>query len=171
MGEIRRYRNHQDRTGKCSVDGYSAEKTFKALLEDLGANPQASNIDEQFEGIDIHAWCSLKFDVKARKRRTRNDEDAQDDFIWVEFKNVRGNKGWLYGQADYIAFERASDFIIVDRAELASLCETLVDLSANVIEANKALYKGYQRKGRKDLIAMIKFSDVLDYTDFLSLDK
>ena len=27
------------------------------------------------------------------------------DEIWVEFKNVRGDKGWLYGGASIIAFD------------------------------------------------------------------
>ena len=43
------------------------------------------------------------------------------DEIWVEFKNVRGNDGWLYGGATIIAFDMPEEggFSIVDREELA----------------------------------------------------
>ena len=47
------------------------------------------------------------------------------DEIWVEFKNVRGNPGWLYGGAAIIAFDMPEEggFSIVDRQELAFFCE------------------------------------------------
>ena len=47
------------------------------------------------------------------------------DEIWVEFKNVRGDDGWLYGGATIIAFDMPEEggFSIVDREELDFFCE------------------------------------------------
>jgi len=170
MTSITKYRNRNDLTGKCSKEGYDAEQQFHSLLADLGANPKAANKHDQFTHIDIHAFSRLKFDVKARKR-THRDGNTQDEFVWVEWDNVRGEKGWLFGEADYIALEREKDFVVVKRDELAALCEMFVDLDASVIEANKALYKVYQRKWRKDRISMIQFQDILDFTDCIILPK
>ena len=171
MTQIRKYRNSRDRTGQCSDDGHGAEVLFKSLIDNLGANATPSNIEGQFEGVDLHAFKHYNFDVKARKRKSRKDDSAQDEFIWIEFKNVVGKEGWLYGKADYIAFERENDFVVVYRPDLVEASELLVDLGANVDKANKALYKGYQRKGRKDLIAMIKFNDIFLYTNHFILPK
>jgi hypothetical protein len=79
----------------------------------------------------------------------------------LEFANVRGNTGWLRSDVDYIAFERANDFLIVKRQLLLELAESLCDLVNITTQAKEALYKGYQRKGRADLISMIKMSDIL----------
>lgn len=166
-----KYKNKHDISGRCSNEGYNAEQLFWKLVENLGGNPKWSNKEEQFAGIDFHVFSSVKVDVKSRKRKSRKDDKAQDEWIWVEFKNVQGNDGWLYGKADYIAFERENDFILVDRRELVEMCEILVNLSGNVKSANKAHYRGYQRQGRKDLIAMIKFSDIFDHTNFFILQK
>jgi len=78
----------------------------------------------------------------------------------VEFKNVRGNDGWLYGKATYIAFELVDEFIIVQTTDLAKLCEKLVDKKKRVSKAKDALYSLYTRKGQKDEISIIKLSDV-----------
>ena len=99
-------------------------------------------------------------DVKARKRINRKDKNFTDESVWIEFKGIKGHKGWLYGKADYIAFERLNDFILIKREELLEFCEENVDLKSKVEFADQALYKGYERRGKKDLIARIKMSDL-----------
>jgi hypothetical protein len=81
--------------------------------------------------------------------------------IWVEFKNVRGNSGWMYGKADLIAF---------DMPELGGFClvkrEDLLEYSLNNVnmfyrpkaEATRYLY---QREGRNDVISRLELSDLL----------
>ena len=79
-------------------------------------------------------------DVKIMKKTSRSDASAQDKWIWVEFNNVNGNDGWLYGEADYIAFERQNNFTLVNRKELVKIAEELVDLKNTVSSSKLAKY-------------------------------
>jgi hypothetical protein len=51
---------------------------------------------------------------------------------------------------------------LVDRKLLARLCEKLCDLSQLNVEVRMPLYTGYQRRGRKDLLSLIKMTDIVD---------
>ena len=55
----------------------------------------------------------VKVDVKALKRTNRNDNDVDENIHWVEIRNVRGKKGWLYGDSGLIAFETKDYFVFV----------------------------------------------------------
>jgi hypothetical protein len=150
---------------KSHEQGAKAEDSFASIIESKGWEITEANFGEQVhKHIDFYIkpddGREFSVDVKASKRVSRSDADPQDNFIWVEFLNVRGNKGWLYGEADYIAFENGRDFILVNRKELAELCEKLCDTDDRVSVAKGALYKGYSRKGREDLISIIKASDL-----------
>ena len=121
------YQNKHDKKGVCSKDGVVAEQLFHDLLKKLGDNPKEANKAENRRGIDFHSVLLDKVDVKAMKRTRRLDAKAQDDLIWVEFLNIGGGRGWLYKKSKYIAFERQKDFLLVERCDLATLCETLCD--------------------------------------------
>ena len=110
-------------------------------------------------------------DVKARKKTTRGDVKVNDEWTWIEFKNVLGRKGWLYGEADYIAFERANDFLMVNRENLVKFCEDKVDLETMVSRAYQAEYKVYQRQGRKDLITRVRMDDLANLEGNIILQK
>lgn len=80
--------------------------------------------------------------------------------VWVEFKNVNGHDGSLYGMADYIAFDFQDKefFGVVSRNELAKYCEQNVeDIFVSKDEAYK---KKYTREGRKDVITKISLADL-----------
>lgn len=83
------------------------------------------------------------------------------DEIWVEFKNVQGNPGWLYGGATIIAFDMPEEggFSIVDREELAFFCEKHV-LDEAVSSKKDAYLKRYTRKDRQDVISILKLHDI-----------
>jgi hypothetical protein len=99
------------------------------------------------------------------KRTSRSDANAQDTWIWVEFNNVNGNDGWLYGEADYIAFERRNNFTLVNRLDLVKIAEELVDLDARVSSSKLAKYKSYRRYGRSDLIAMMELDKIIEMAE------
>lgn len=140
--------------------GQGVEAMFAKLLNKRADEARAADLMEQFSHVDYFSDIG-SIDVKSRKRVARNDADVQDDLVWLEFKNVQGNLGWLYGEADWIAFERAEDFVMVKRHDLALMAEKLCDVGARVSVGRDALYKGYQRSGRKDLLSIVKMSDVL----------
>lgn len=158
-----RYRNRFDRTGQCSEDGGKAEDFFLSLAQERGWLVEKATRKEQYLHIDYFlsqaGYQTYSFDVKARKKVKRSDSEVNDDLLWVEWTNVAGKDGWLNGAANYIAFERENDFVIVERFQLKNLCEKLVS-KKKVSSTSDALYKIYQRKGRLDEISIIKFSDI-----------
>lgn len=83
------------------------------------------------------------------------------DEIWVEFKNVQGKPGWLYGGAAIIAFDIPEEggFSIVDREELAFFCEKHVS-KETVSNKRDAYLKRYTRKDRQDVISILKLHDI-----------
>ncbi len=165
-----RYRNRFDRTGECSEKGHDAESLFISIAEKQGWTAIKADRKQQLCHIDVFLtkehYNTYSLDIKAKKKIKRSDNEASDDLIWVEFLNVAGNGGWLVGAAEYIAFERENDFIMVSRPALWRLCMKLVDQDSRVSESKDALYKIYQRKGRKDEISIIKFSDIFENLKF-----
>jgi hypothetical protein len=159
------FRSKYDHTGESQKMGQSAESLFEDLARQKNLNPIKATKKQQISHIDfiLTAKNNLKYfvDVKARKKSCRSDSKVDDELVWVEFKNVSGNKGWLYGAADYIAFEREDDFIIVSRLNLITLCDRLINKNLKTNTSKEALYKVYSRIGRNDEISMIKMQDIL----------
>ena len=83
------------------------------------------------------------------------------DEIWVEFKNVNGDHGWLFGEAVSIAFDmpELAAFVVVDRVELKDYCKENVDFTV-LVSKSEAYKKCYQRKDREDLITYLVLEDL-----------
>jgi hypothetical protein len=86
--------------------------------------------------------------------------------IWVEFKNVHGNDGWLYGKAEYIAFDmpELGGFVMVRTSELARLSEQIVE--PVFVTKQEATRKYYQREGRQDVISRLELTDLQRLVSF-----
>jgi hypothetical protein len=161
------YRNSFDYSGQNQISGECAESKFEKLANKKGLKVKKANKSQQFAHIDFilidKKNTTHLVDVKARKKVSRTSSSFSDDLVWIEFKNVSGNEGWLYGASDFIAFERESDFVIVPRANLVNLCENLVT-QKRVSVSSEALYSKYTRNGRKDELSLIKMQDILSRT-------
>lgn len=59
----------------------------------------------------------IRYDVKDKKKLNRSDDETSD-VVWLELQNVRGDRGWLKGDAHKIAFLADNQFLIVDREKL-----------------------------------------------------
>ena len=146
--------------------GRRAEVCFKGLAErrdyTVIETSAASNMREHIDFILSRddSPDKIAVDVKARKKASRYSDEYDDENVWIEFNNVRGNPGWLYGKADKIAFERAFDFVLVDRESLKDYCEATVS-PALVRSTAEAIYKSFQREGRKDIISRVPMKDIL----------
>jgi len=114
----------------------------------------------QFEDRHRHVDFWMSFDGKGYWGVDVKGNNMPDE-IWVEFKNVSGDTGWLYGDAKIIAFEmpEAGGFSVVNRDELAFFCEKHV---SKEVAKNKddAYLKLYTRKDRKDVITKLYLSDI-----------
>ena len=155
--------------------GLKTENLFEKTAKKENFIVRKSSLSEdRFKHIDFFLeqdHFKYSVDVKARKKTTRGDVKVNDEWTWIEFKNVLGRKGWLYGDADYIAFERADDFLMINRENLVKFCEDKVDLKTMVSRAYQAEYKVYQRKGRKDLITRVRMDDLANLEGNIILQK
>ena len=58
----------------------------------------------------------IRFDVKKIKNKKQSQE-----WLWIEFKNAKGEDGWIHGDAHFVAFERNYDFVVVNRKEMVKM--------------------------------------------------
>jgi hypothetical protein len=153
-----------DKSGVCGLNGFNAEQTFASLLQKEGFKVTMASFPEQMRNIDVIAEKNnqkVTFDVKSRKRISRNDTEVQDEFVWLEIKNTNGGLGSLFGTADRMAFEMEDCFVIVDRNKLIDFVKEKCNLRKIARKANEALYSNYSRAGRKDSLTLIKKEDIL----------
>jgi len=150
------------------IEGQESEEKFSQLAKLRGFLVEPAVGMEQFDHIDFHltseeedGTMTAMVDVKARKRINRSDDDFNDEWLWIEFKNVSGKMGWIHGVADFIAFETKNSFILSYRKELCDWCLEHVDQKNAVYSAEEAEYTVYSRKGKQDLIARIHIEDVI----------
>jgi hypothetical protein len=144
--------------------GEHAENLFIVLAVRLGWKVSASsseeNINEHWDYLIEKEEAAFKVEVKSKKRIQRSEDKSQNDFIWVEIRNVRGETGWLFGQADLIAFEKEKTFLIVKKPDLLKTVNKKVDLVAKVKNPKDAIYKIYKREGRKDKLTLLPMTDI-----------
>jgi len=131
------------------------EIKFASLFKNFKEATKKENI---YDHIDLTV-DGMTVDVKGMKKLNRDDADVNPDIHWIEFQNVRGDKGWVYGKADYIAFETPDGFIMIDRISLLEWCREMI--TDRKIKDKKELYKLYSRKGRKDVISLVRTEDLL----------
>ena len=133
------------------ADGKRKEVEFSKFFKKVKEATMEEDIHEHWD------FC-VKYDVKMIKRKKR-DQDYDENIHWVELKNVNGDKGWLYGEADYFSFEIIDYWIVVKREDLAKF---ITEKCAQKQWSNSpSLYKLYQRNGRKDVITMVKTIDLM----------
>ena len=153
------YRNYYDKDGKCAEQGTKAEDIFSSLMSTNGFEVTKATLQQQFKGIDFTIKGSFSVDVKAMKRLQRQGE-LQDEYVWLEIQNGRGNKGWLYKDADFIAFEREEDFVVIKKCYLHELVDNVCNLEDKVLTPSECLYKSYTRIGRDDILTMVQMTDL-----------
>jgi predicted glutamine amidotransferase len=137
----------------------STEKEFSSLYK----NPVfATKEEDMYKHFDVIV-DGMKVDVKGMKKINRQDSEVNPHFHYVEFMNVNGDKGWMYGEADVIAFEQPTCFILVNREKLLSFCrEKIIDKK---VGDKKEVYKLYRRSGRKDVMTIIPTEDLYKIKD------
>tara|TARA_R100000458_G_C8170663_1_gene171275 strand:+ start:236 stop:706 length:471 start_codon:yes stop_codon:yes gene_type:complete len=131
--------------------GMRAEKEYARLYS--GAT-DFNNIQFPTEREDMNEhWDvkinGVKIDVKAIKKDNEN-------IHFVEFKNVLGNKGWLYGEADGFAFETRDYWIEVTKEDLQ---EMVHDKCIDKVKGWE-FYELATRPGAKDLFTKVKTLDL-----------
>lgn len=144
---------------------------MEATSRTLGGEcSKASKEEDMHKHIDFW-WNSPKkgrigIDVKGMKKAKRSDKEFDDTIQWLELKNVLGNKGWLYGEAEYIAFRTKKKILFVLRDKLREFAEKCVEGKEMVFKCPREFYIPYQRWGRLDMVIKVPTSDVEALADF-----
>lgn len=152
MAVSKNRKRYSNATGRCAEVRFVRAARNKGLLV-----TKSTHSEDIHEHIDYWLAMSNSGDRWGVDVKGNNLTDE----IWVEFKNVRGNPGWLYGGATIIAFDMPEEggFSIVDRQELALFCEKHVSNEA-VKDKKYAYLKRYTRKDREDVISILKLHDI-----------
>lgn len=101
------------------------------------------------------------FDVKGLRKNKRSDTSFDDSIQWIELVNVQGNKGWVYGKADYITFMTNKFVLYVRRKDLVQYIEDKTVDKSCVYSIPDEYYIPYQRKNRSDMIVKIPTIDLI----------
>ncbi len=163
------------RNDKQIFDGDTSEKNFKKLFLTAIKATKDEDIKEHWDlKVPINNEY-VKVDVKSIKRLNRYDILPNENIHWVELVNVRGDKGWLYGDSDIIAFETEDYFILVGTLKLRRFIEKKLGYNPqknhNIqTSKNKIIYEPYQRSGRKDIVLMVKTIDLM-HIRYISIKK
>jgi hypothetical protein len=132
---------------------------FEAKVSALGPSNNLWAAYGQCENITAtKSSDNYKIDVKAQPLGKQSHS-----YRWVELQNVRGDKGWVFGTADYIAFEYDEYWVMVPRTRLVDLCGSKLDTSpmeGRDWSGNPQPYRLHQREGRKDQVMMVPVVDL-----------
>ena len=125
--------------------GKEAEKNYAKLYTNVEWPTEMQDIKEHWD-VKVEGY---KIDVKAIKK---DDENIH----FVEFKNVQGKKGWLYGDADGFAFETKDYWVEVKKEKLQDwIHEKCVDKVMGW-----SVYELSSRPGAKDLFTKVPTIDL-----------
>ena len=139
----------------------AVERKFAGALDMFNKVSFASRDEDIFDHWDVK--IDIKIDVKAMKKINRENSEPNENFHYVEIKNVHGDKGWLYGEADYFAFEMKDYYVMVSKIKLQAM---IADKCKEKIKcARPTLYQLYSREGRNDMMTLVKTVDLIFISD------
>lgn len=138
--------------------GTSAERRFYNACRYKGYRVRpATSYENRIKHFDFEVgrdWV----EVKAMKS-PRRGMSPDPNMIYVELRNVCGGDGWLYGEADYIAFEQPNGFLMVRRRELVRLVERMLP-RCNRSRVSGVYHTLYSRANRDDLVMVLHKDDL-----------
>ena len=142
----------QERLDRCQKDGDYFEDLFKQKVESRGLRyNKSTQEDDWYKHIDCYV-NGYGVDIKGNRHL---------ETIWLEYTNVNGNKGWLRGEALYIAMhiKELDAFSIYYREELLKFVEENVQEETTY---KNDYFKFYTRKkwGKKDMVVKVRYEDI-----------
>jgi len=150
-------------------EGKATELNFAASLSNhlgiaLDRIKFASSTEDRLEHWDI-SYLGIKVDVKGQRKLYRQDSAPTPDFHWIEFRNVNGETGSLYGAADLFAFELDLSYLCIQRQILQKFIEDRCKEKKQM--QNREPYTIYRRDGRKDILTLARSLDLAQISDFI----
>lgn len=124
-----------------------AEDRFSEFYTVVRKSTTKEDISEHWDVLAIIDGQEKKVDVKSRSSHPHG--------VYIELLNVAGKPGWLFGDADYIAFEHEDGFFLLDRYKLIELVSCIEP------SFGKVLCGLHRRPGRNDLTTVIPWEQIV----------
>jgi hypothetical protein len=138
---------NKDRVDYSFKTGRIVEDRWRSIFPE---SIKSSRKDDMEKHIDFYIG-NKSVDVKG------NNAPHQ---IWLEIKNVRGEKGWVYGEATHIAFDfpEMKGFVVLEREKLKDYIAA--NIEKEFASKSDCYKKLYSRRGREDVITCITITDL-----------
>lgn len=137
------YTNKSGWVKRCSSIEQASEVVFKECASRVGWAylHKSTKSEDCFQHIDCYVrdrdGNKISVDLKGLKRDVKNGR------VLVELQNVQGQKGWLFGKADLIAFQVGADrFLVCRRNDLFQLVKKLTNMQVFVKSGFRVLMQG-----------------------------
>lgn len=151
--------------------GNNAEQLFfdayRSVEKPIRCATAFENRKQHYDFIVYEKEKFIKVEVKSMKARNRG-EAPDPMIIYIEVFNIDGGPGWIYGEADYIAFQQLNGFILVSRVELLWKVHAFMK-SLPYVTRSGLEYTLYGRKNRKDLVMILPISEIFSISDKIIL--
>ncbi len=165
--KIKHLGGNQYATDKTNDMGELAERKFFAFCSKYPYMKlrNATKYEEIFYHYDYVMQVRKKnkheyFRIEVKSMKSKKRGQKQDpNIIFLEYKNIDGGMGWLYGNADYIAFEQYKFFILFPRLDLLKFAE-MKRKKIKTAKDSGIINTLYSRKNRKDLIGCFSLSEI-----------
>lgn len=123
--------------------------------------------DYVIEVINNNIPSYFRVEVKAMKSKKRGQKQ-DPSIIFLEYKNISGGDGWIYGEADYIAFEQQLYFLLIPREKLQEFAD-IKKINMKKSEKSGEINTLYSRKNRSDLVGCFSLNDIINQIDHFKI--
>lgn len=135
-------------------EGKKAEEEFASLFSEVLFSTTEEDI---FGHYDV--TVPIRIDIKKVKKIRRSDAYPDENYHWVELRNVHGDHGWLYGKAHGFAFQTDDYWVLVHASALRGWVRRNID--PNDLTPKPEVNMIYTREGRKDKMVLVKTIDLM----------
>jgi hypothetical protein len=139
---------------------YELAALRKYKIQEVSREDFKKNITHRLMGISKTSKKEVSFSILLR--RQLKPSKYSDNWTWVEFKKNRRTAGWIYGEANFIAFETSKEYLIVSSKVLLHFLNTSPKIRYDlpfVSEPRNARYK-IQRDERGRESTQVSFRDL-----------
>tara|TARA_B100001094_G_C18193966_1_gene809280 strand:+ start:2830 stop:3312 length:483 start_codon:yes stop_codon:yes gene_type:complete len=143
----------------------SYRSLFIEIAKSKGYKVRKPNYHERKGSIDVILEGQIKgsatevtCDIKKKNGKNANQ------WVYIEYDNSKGKKGWLYGDSQFIVFETSQEFIFTPRKKLISWLSSSECVRWDLPYVDKpwnSKYRLFRRQGTLETISQIKVSDLL----------
>lgn len=145
----------------------NANAAFKAVCYKAGWKiSELSSNQDMFKHVDY--MVHMPKHGKTFSVDIKGDKEFSATHALVEVRNVRGDDGWVFGEAQFIAFQVGEEFRLVKRADLVNILE-IKGMRNKAFPSGRQVDKRecpcaapnyYRRAGRADLVTYFEWSEI-----------